>query len=126
MNIRLWKSIAWRPTGTVNTREERATQYREKLIEKYSHSNKIRRIANYRHLPKYIINANKRKQDQTASRYNKKINREANTGVITQAKPDKEQLIEQIEIKQEKILKKGKKVKKDKKPEEAENGINDE
>lgn len=28
MNIRLWKSIAWRPTGTVNTREERATQYR--------------------------------------------------------------------------------------------------
>ncbi len=115
MNIRMWKSVAWRPTGTVNTREERATQYRQKLIEKYSHSNKIRRIANYRHLPKYIINANKRKQDQAVSRFNKKINREANTGVITQSKADKEKLIEQIQIKEEKILKKAKKTKKDKK-----------
>jgi len=75
MNIRVWKSVAWRPTGTVNTREERSIQYREKLIEKYSHSSKIRRIANYRHLPKYIINANKRKQDQAVSRYNKKMNK---------------------------------------------------
>ena len=61
MNLRMWKSVAWRPTGKVNMREERATEYRDKLIEKYKDSNKIRRINNHRHLPKYILNANKRK-----------------------------------------------------------------
>lgn len=45
------------------------------------HSSKIRRINNHRHLPKYILNANKRKQDQSASKYNKRINKEANTGM---------------------------------------------
>lgn len=82
MNIRLWKSVSWQPSGTVNTREERAILYREKLIEKYSNSNKIRRIATHRHLPKYILNANQRRQEQTESRMKKKLNREANNGVI--------------------------------------------
>lgn len=106
MNIRLWKSVAWRPTGTVNTREERAIEYREKLIGKYIHSNKIRRIANYRHLPKYILNANKRQQDQTVSRYNKKLNKEANTGIKEDRLADKAIAVENIEIPEEKIEKK--------------------
>jgi len=75
MNIRLWKSIAWRPLGVVGAREERAIEYRDKLINKYIHSNKIRRINNHRHLPKYILNANKRKQDQVASHHNKRLNK---------------------------------------------------
>lgn len=62
MNLRLWKAVPWQPTGVTSTREERAALYKEKLIEKYSHSNKIRRIANHRHLPKYIVNASQRKQ----------------------------------------------------------------
>ena len=32
MNIRLWKSVSWRPTGKINNREERAQQYRDQLI----------------------------------------------------------------------------------------------
>ena len=35
----------------------------------------------HRHLPKYIVNAKKRKQDQVISKYNKKINKQANTGI---------------------------------------------
>ncbi len=50
-------------------------------MEKFIHTNKIRRIHNHRHLPKYILNAKKRKQDQAESKFNKKVNKEANTGV---------------------------------------------
>ena len=32
MNIRLWKSVSWMPTGKVSNREERAQQYRSQLI----------------------------------------------------------------------------------------------
>ena len=81
MNIRIWKSKAYMPTGSVNNRESRSIQYREKLIQKYKDSNKVRKIANHRHLPKYILNAKKRKQDQVISRFNKKVNKEANTGI---------------------------------------------
>jgi DDB1- and CUL4-associated factor 13 len=98
MNLRMWKSVAWRPTGTPNAREERAIEYREKLIEKYSHSHKIRRIATHRHLPKYILNANKRKQDQGVSKLKKKLNREANTGVLDSTVGQKKVLVESIEI----------------------------
>jgi hypothetical protein len=52
-------------------------------------------------LPKYILNANKRKQDQTSSRYNKRANKEANTGVIEERRPDKEQLVEDLGIAEE-------------------------
>lgn len=53
------------------------------------HSSKIRRINYHRHLPKYILNANKRKQDQSASKYNKRINKEANTGLKEDRAVDK-------------------------------------
>jgi len=82
MNIRMWKSVAWRPTGKVSTREGRAAEYRGKLIDKYKDSNKIRRINHHRHLPKYILNANQRKQEMGAKRLKKRHNREANTGVV--------------------------------------------
>ena len=118
MNVRIWKSVAWRQTGTVGAREERAENYREKLIEKYAHSNKIRRIANYRHLPKYILNANKRKQDQTASRYNRRANKEANTGVVEERRPDKEQLVEDLGIPEEQKPKRKSKKNKEKTEEE--------
>ncbi len=101
MNIRLWKNTAWKPIGTIGQREERSLQYREKLINKYIHSNKIRRIANHRHLPKYILNSNKRKQDQIVSRHNKKINKEANTGIREEHVKDKERVIEDIQVREE-------------------------
>lgn len=82
MNLRMWKTVAWRPTGKVSVREERAGEYRDKLIEKYKDSNKIRRINSHRHLPKYLVNANQRKLEKGAKRLRKKQNREANTGLV--------------------------------------------
>lgn len=70
-------------------------------MEKYKNSNKIRRIAAHRHLPKYILNANQRKQDQSASRLQKKLNREANTGEAEGQKGQKKGLVEGIEIPEE-------------------------
>lgn len=49
-------------------------------------------------MPKYILNANKRKQDQNVSKFNKKINKEANTGIKEERQVDKAQLVEKIEI----------------------------
>jgi hypothetical protein len=49
-------------------------------------------------LPKYILNANQRRQEQTESRMKKKVNREANTGVIEEQRGEKKKLIENIEI----------------------------
>jgi hypothetical protein len=66
------------------------------LVNKYIYSNRIRKIANYRHLPKYILNANKRKQDQNVSRHNKKLNKEANTGTRSEKQADKALLVENI------------------------------
>jgi hypothetical protein len=68
------------------------------LIGKYIHSNKIRRIANHRHLPKYILNANKRRQDQNVSKHNKRLNKQANTGIKDERPVDKVLAVENIEI----------------------------
>lgn len=65
------------------------------------------------------MNAKQRKQDQATSRFNKKVNREANTGIVAENKPDKERLIEDIEVKEEKLLRRGKKSKKESKDEEG-------
>ena len=118
MNIRMWKSTAWKPTGQISAREERSYQYRQKLIDKFKQSNKIRRIEAHRHLPKYIMNANKRRQDQTASRLKKKLNRQANTGIEDEKRSQKKVLVENIEIPQEEFV--FKKKKKTKKEEESE------
>lgn len=75
MNLRLWKNQPSKPTGVMNEREKRAIQYRKKLLEKFGENRKIKRILMHRHLPKYILNAKKRRQDQIESKYNKKINK---------------------------------------------------
>lgn len=80
MNIRIWKSKASRPIGTLTQREERAVQYREALVDKFKNSNKIRRIARHRHLPKYLVNAKNRRQVQTEKRFRKQHNVEVNEG----------------------------------------------
>ena len=64
-------------------------------------SNKIRKIANHRHLPKYILNKNKRSQDQGASKLRKRVNREANTGQREDIIASKKKLVEHIEVEEE-------------------------
>lgn len=75
MNVRLWKNHASQPTGMINERQKRSLDYRQKLLSKFGQNKKIKRIMMHRHLPKYILNAKKRRQDQTVSKHNKKINK---------------------------------------------------
>lgn len=98
MNVRMWKSEASRPTGNINEREKRALEYRKKLLDKFGENRKIKKILMHRHLPKYILNAKKRRQEQLVSRHNKKLNKEANTGVKEDILPDKMQAIEKMEL----------------------------
>lgn len=64
----------------------------------------------HRHLPKYILNAKKRRQDQVVSKHNKKINKEANTGIKQEQIPQKEKAVDKIEI-QEKLSKRNRRKK---------------
>lgn len=64
----------------------------------------------HRHLPKYILNAKKRRQDQVVSKHNKKINKEANTGFKQEQIPQKEKAVDKIEI-QEKLSKRNRRKK---------------
>lgn len=100
MNVRVWKSQASRPMGTLTQREERAMQYRRALVSKFSHSNKIRRIARHRHLPKYVVNARQRRQVQTEKRFRKQHNVEVNEGEKRDRRAEKEKKVESIEIDQ--------------------------
>lgn len=50
----------------------------------------------HRHLPKYILNAKKRRQDQTISKFNKKVNKEANTGMKEETIPQKYKAVEKM------------------------------
>lgn len=52
----------------------------------------------HRHLPKYILNAKNKKQDQLVSRHNKKINKEANTGEKEDLLPEKALAVEAMEL----------------------------
>lgn len=98
MNIRLWKAQASQPTGVINEREKRAIDYRKKLLQKFKENRKIKRILLHRHLPKYIMNAKKRRQDQVVSKFNKKVNKQANTGVREQTIPEKYKAVQKMEI----------------------------
>lgn len=72
------------------------------MLDKFRESRKIKRIVAYRHLPKYILNAKKRKQDQTVSKFNKRINKEANTGIKEERLPEKFRAVEKMEIEEKK------------------------
>ena len=58
----------------------------------------------HRHLPKYIVNAKKRKQEQVVSKYNKKINKEANTGIKQKVIPDKYKAVDKMEFEEQREI----------------------
>jgi WD repeat and SOF domain-containing protein 1 len=61
MNIRIWKANASKPLGVVKKRHENALNYKEALKDKFKYVREIKRISKHRHLPKYILSANKKR-----------------------------------------------------------------
>lgn len=76
-NIRIWKSEPSRKIGPVGKREERAINYRKKLVEKYRFARKIKDLKKT-HLPKYLLTAKRKKQIMSEAHHRKLENMEAN------------------------------------------------
>lgn len=57
MNIRLWKARASEKLGVLHPRERASMAYNEALKKKYQAFPEVRKIAHFRHVPKYIYNA---------------------------------------------------------------------
>lgn len=76
-NIRIWKSDPARKIGPVGKREERAINYRKKLVEKFKFNRKIKDLKKT-HLPKYLMNAKRKNQIMSEARHRKLENMQAN------------------------------------------------
>lgn len=74
MNIRLWKANAAEKLGMLSHRERMATNYNQKLKEKFQHHPKVKRIARHRHLPKPIYTEAKEQGIMRDSRRRKERN----------------------------------------------------
>lgn len=75
MNIRLWKARASEKLGPLKIRERAAFNYNEALKEKFAAHPQIRRIAKHRHVPRYILNNQKRNKAQSQKEKKKEANR---------------------------------------------------
>lgn len=76
-NIRIWKSDPARKVGPVGKREQRSIQYRKALIEKFKYSKKVKGLKKA-HLPKYLLNAKRKKQIMSEAKHRKIVNSELN------------------------------------------------
>ena len=63
-NLRIWKAKSNDRIGQTKVREEKAMNYRNKLIKKFSHMPEVRSITKQRNLPKFIQKQTAMKQVQ--------------------------------------------------------------
>jgi len=56
-NIRIWRAKADERMTAMTPREERASNYREKLKQRFQHFDPVRRILKHRHVPKALYAA---------------------------------------------------------------------
>ena len=61
-NVRIWKTDRSAKLSERSGKEKIKNEYKEKLIEKYGNYDEIRKIKDYRHVPKFIANNQKRKK----------------------------------------------------------------
>lgn len=67
-NIRVWKAVANEKLGSIDKRETRAIEYRNKLKDKFENVEEIGKILHNRRVPKWIKNEGKRRADHFESR----------------------------------------------------------
>lgn len=75
MNIRLWKANASEKLGALRPRERAKLEYNEALKEKFSAHPQVKRIAKHRHVPKGVLNANKKHRIMRDKEIRKEHNR---------------------------------------------------
>eukprot|EP01017_Pseudomicrothorax_dubius_P005986 TRINITY_DN1163_c0_g2_i1.p2 TRINITY_DN1163_c0_g2~~TRINITY_DN1163_c0_g2_i1.p2 ORF type:complete len:111 (-),score=25.89 TRINITY_DN1163_c0_g2_i1:849-1181(-) len=95
-NIRLWKSEPSNPIGPKNLRHARKLEYREGLKEKFKHNPEIRRILNHQHVPKYILNAKRKRHIMREAKHRKIKNQELNNPDFEQPKAERKKKVTEI------------------------------
>ncbi|GAM39665.1 protein required for biogenesis of 40S ribosome [Talaromyces pinophilus] len=66
-NIRIWRTNASSRAGIKSAKQRQKLEYDKALIHRYSHMPEIRRIKNYRHVPKAIKKAGEIKKEELAA-----------------------------------------------------------
>ena len=92
MNVRMWKAKASEKLGVVSDREKRSLAYRDKLQDKFANVEEVKLISSHRHVPKFIKNQGKQRNDHFESRKKKESNQEAHSKVFKRLS-DKERII---------------------------------
>lgn len=88
-NVRLWKAQSDRKLGTISKREESKFNERRALMRKYKYHKQVKMIKRS-HVPKYIINNQKKRQAQKESKFRKIENmRVNNVADFEEPKPEK-------------------------------------
>lgn len=82
-NIRCWKTESSKPMKLMSIREQTASNYRKKLLEKFKYNPDVKRISRKRNLPKYIVNKQKVRHIQKESKFRKHKNMEMNSKIGT-------------------------------------------
>lgn len=67
----------------MSVREQTASNYRKKLLEKFKYNPDVKRISRKRNLPKYIVNKQKVRHIQKESKFRKHKNMEMNSKIGT-------------------------------------------
>ncbi|KAL4477426.1 hypothetical protein ABPG74_002576 [Tetrahymena malaccensis] len=99
MNIRIWKAKASQQLGVVDKRLQNSLNYREALKEKFKYNQDINKVQRKQHLPKYIQNAKRRKQEQKQAKHRKIENMELNNvQQLSAPKPERFKKVERVEI----------------------------
>ncbi|KAL7443426.1 hypothetical protein ACHAXM_012087 [Skeletonema potamos] len=80
-NIRMWKARSSEKIGQLSAREESSLQYRQALVQKYSHLPEVKRIHKARRVPKFI------KKETEQAMVQKEKRRRKETNVIKHSKP---------------------------------------
>lgn len=79
MDIRIWKANSSEKLGILMYREKANFDYQEKIKKKFANHPQIRRIADYRHVPRHILNAKNEARTMVESRKRKEANRRAHS-----------------------------------------------
>ncbi|KAL7672442.1 hypothetical protein ACOME3_007326 [Neoechinorhynchus agilis] len=87
MDIRIWKANASEKLGLLAPREREALAYAENLKEKFADFPMIKRIAHHRHVPKFILNAQRERHIMLQSEYRKAANRKLHAGKNKKRRP---------------------------------------
>lgn len=96
-NVRVWKSVAWDKLGAKTNREKQTMAYRETLKEKFKHVPEIKRIKDYRHVPKLIKKMAAERKEIRESKLRKEDNRIKRSAGRLQKVTKKKKAIRKIE-----------------------------